>query len=261
MPEMSPRHRSAAHGFTLIELLAVIAIIGMLASLLMPALAKARQAAMTSKSMNNMRQIALAAYSYAIDHKNVMAFNQGDKHKEFIWESAYHPLLPYVSNEDSVFQAPADRGSLEDSTPMWQSFGTSYKMHGRAFSEYAKVRKWEKGAWKAEGKPKAAFERTLDHHDGGFDAKQFAEGKADSFEDLKAEHRVTSAYIQLASDLVEPWKELKFEQWYLRQPGHTAIPYDPQQYVVAFVAGNAQSFASKDEWELFRGKTPGGDDD
>lgn len=67
-------HRARKRGFTLIELLVVIAIIAILAAILFPVFAKAREAARKTQCLSNCKQIATALYMYMQDYDEMLGF-------------------------------------------------------------------------------------------------------------------------------------------------------------------------------------------
>ncbi len=100
------RNRSdQTRGFTLVELLVVIAIIGILASILLPALAKARESARRSACVNNLKQMGMIFGMYAMENRNSLP--PLDNHDQrFMWDA--NALYPEYLSDAAILACPSD---------------------------------------------------------------------------------------------------------------------------------------------------------
>jgi prepilin-type N-terminal cleavage/methylation domain-containing protein/prepilin-type processing-associated H-X9-DG protein len=148
------------HAFTLIELLVVIAIIALLAAILFPVFAQAREKARQTTCLSNMRQAGLALRMYVQDYDETFplfyAYHTQPPADEPGHQGVEVLLLPYTKNKE-IFRCPSDSGGpVPQSTPSnteyggcsnWGSksrsyrdcYGTSYRFARGGFSIIAGV--------------------------------------------------------------------------------------------------------------------------
>ena len=121
-------------GFTLIELLVVIAIISILAAILFPVFAQAREKARETACLSNMKQIALGLIQYVDDYDGTMPgasmsvpvstlSNAGDSREPIDMQ-----LMPYIKS-NNVWTCPSDHGNRNPptNTAAYSWYDVSYR--------------------------------------------------------------------------------------------------------------------------------------
>jgi prepilin-type N-terminal cleavage/methylation domain-containing protein/prepilin-type processing-associated H-X9-DG protein len=168
------------HAFALVELLVVIAIIGILVSMLLPAVRRARQNAQVTACANDLRQISVALQAYLNENQLVTFWradnintdgmewygfggrpdnNQNHDQGDY-FNRVPRPLNRYLGNNVNVFHCPCDDSApwtLDKNITLWPA-ESQFEWVGNSYS------------FNANGYPL----RPLPRHDGGLDAERFS---------------------------------------------------------------------------------------
>jgi prepilin-type N-terminal cleavage/methylation domain-containing protein len=133
--------------FTLIELLVVIAIIAILAAILFPVFAQAKEAAKRTACLSNAKQIALSQKMYGGDNDDVLPIFHAYNTTPAPWLDGHLGtevlLLPYCKSKE-IFKSPIDAGgpylavdpglTTRKASTYWQAYGSSYRFNKCSFT-------------------------------------------------------------------------------------------------------------------------------
>jgi prepilin-type N-terminal cleavage/methylation domain-containing protein/prepilin-type processing-associated H-X9-DG protein len=114
------------HGFTLIELLIVIATVGILAALAVPAFTRALERAKATSDLSNLRQVALLTQTYLNDKDGILPVMSA---APGIGTTALPVIYPKYVATKKIFQSPFDKRSPSETDSAPVSYGINANMY------------------------------------------------------------------------------------------------------------------------------------
>lgn len=117
--------------FTLIELVVVVAIIGLLTALLLPAIARTKETGRSTVCLNNLHQIGLGLQLYVQENNNLLPvmYDRGTNSAATTGPYFDQVMLPYVSGVSNLFHCPSDLDHLFELTG--SSYGWNFLLNGQ----------------------------------------------------------------------------------------------------------------------------------
>jgi prepilin-type N-terminal cleavage/methylation domain-containing protein/prepilin-type processing-associated H-X9-DG protein len=219
--------------FTLLELLVVVAIIAILASLLLPALSRARSQALSIACVNHLKQLQLCWHLYAHDNNDTLPPNNyvynvdtggplllslswclGNTRLDTTTSNVEHGLLFPYNRSPAIYHCPADKSTVETATGVklaklrTRSYNMSLSVNGvpaldglPSFAKLAEINRPE---------PSELFV-FLDVHEDGIVDSLFGipwpgSGLADEWWDLPANRHNRGCNFSFADGHAEHWK-------------------------------------------------------